>query len=136
GFGENPLHRRVGALACRPARAVGDRDEVRPQRREPLDRLPQRALHLVALRREELERDADPRLTDMPACALLTHLRTPIILQYRCLPRPRAAGRARATMKPRSFPPSRARAAARGAAPRPGRRPASTARRSRARSRG
>ena len=50
------LDGRVGALARRTAGAVGDRHEVRPQRREPLDGLPERALHLVGLRREELER--------------------------------------------------------------------------------
>ena len=59
GLGEDALHRRVGALARRAARAVGHRHEIRPQRREPLDRLPQRALHLLGLRREELERDVD-----------------------------------------------------------------------------
>ena len=59
GFGEDTLHRRVGALARRAAGAIGDRDEVRPQRREALDRFPERILHLVRLRWEELERDAD-----------------------------------------------------------------------------
>ena len=56
-FGDDPRHGCVGALARAAARAVGDRDETRRQRREPGDRLPQRRLHLGRLRREEFERD-------------------------------------------------------------------------------
>ena len=78
GLGEDTLHRRVGALARRAAGAVGDRHEVRPQRREPLDRLPQRALHLFGLRREELERHADAGRADMAAGTFdVTHHATP-----------------------------------------------------------
>ena len=61
-LGEDALDRRVGALAGRAAGAVGDRDEVRRERREPRDRLPQGLLHLLGLRREELEGDADARV--------------------------------------------------------------------------
>ena len=59
GFLEDPLDRRVGALSGRSAGAVGDRDEARLQRLEGLDRLPQRLLHLLRLRREEFEADLD-----------------------------------------------------------------------------
>ena len=45
----------MGALAGRAVGAVGDRDEARRQRRQPLDRLPQRLLHLRIAGREELE---------------------------------------------------------------------------------
>ena len=55
---EDALDRGVRALARRAAGAIGDRDEVRLQRREPRDRLPQRLLHLRGLRRKEFERDA------------------------------------------------------------------------------
>ena len=56
---ENALDRRVRALARRAAGAVGDRDEIRRQRRQPLDRLPQDLFHLRRLRREEFERHLD-----------------------------------------------------------------------------
>ena len=59
GLGEDALDRCVRALAGRTAGAVGHRDEVRLERREPADRLPQRLLHFRGLRRKELERDAD-----------------------------------------------------------------------------
>ena len=47
----------MGALPRRSAGAVGDRDEVGRQRRQPLDGLPQALLHLLGLGREELEGD-------------------------------------------------------------------------------
>ncbi len=47
----------MGALAGRAAGAIGHRDEVGAERRQPLDGLPQAALHLLGLRREELEGD-------------------------------------------------------------------------------
>ena len=43
GLRQDALDGRVGALARRAAGAIGDRDEVRRQRRQPLDRLPQRS---------------------------------------------------------------------------------------------
>jgi len=57
GFTENPRDGRMGALAGRAARAVGDGDEIRIERRQPGDDVPQAALHLFRLRRKELERD-------------------------------------------------------------------------------
>ena len=68
GFGEDALDGRVRALAGRAAGAIGDRDEVRLERREPRDRLPQRLFHLLGLRREELERDADAALVAGSSC--------------------------------------------------------------------
>ena len=62
GLGQDALDGRVGALARRAAGAVGHRDEIGLERRQPRDRLPQRLLHLLGLRREELERDADAAL--------------------------------------------------------------------------
>ena len=47
----------MGALPRRSAGAIGHRDEVGAERRQPVDGLPQAALHLLGLRREELERD-------------------------------------------------------------------------------
>ena len=47
------------ALAGRAVGAVGDRHEARRQRRQPLDRVPQRRLHLRIARREEFERHGD-----------------------------------------------------------------------------
>ena len=49
-------HHAVRALAGRAVSAVGHRHEARPQRRQPLDRLPQRLLHLLIAGRKELER--------------------------------------------------------------------------------
>ena len=54
---EDALDGRVGALAGRAAGAVGHRDEIRLQRREPRDRFPERLLHLRGLRRKKFERD-------------------------------------------------------------------------------
>ena len=48
---------RMGALAGRSAGAIGHRDEIRRQRRQPVDGLPQAALHLLRLGRKELEGD-------------------------------------------------------------------------------
>ena len=59
GFRQDALDRRVRAFARRTAGAVGDGDEIRRQRRQSLDRLPQRLVHPCRLRREELERDMD-----------------------------------------------------------------------------
>ena len=53
GLGEDAFDGRVGALARRAAGAIGHRDEGRPQRRQPRDRLPQRLFHLRGFRREE-----------------------------------------------------------------------------------
>ena len=60
-FAHEPRDGRVRALAGRAAGAVGDRDEVRVERLEPLRRLPEVRLHLRRLRREELEGDANGR---------------------------------------------------------------------------
>ena len=59
---QDARHDVVGALARRAVRAVGDRDEARRERREPLDRRPQRLLHRRVVRRKELEghRDGPP----------------------------------------------------------------------------
>ena len=54
-----PLDGGVGALAGRSAGAIGDRDEARLQRRQRLDRAPQRLVHRVGLGREEFEADGD-----------------------------------------------------------------------------
>ena len=52
----------VGALARRPAGAVGDRDVRRLQRLELAQRLREHAFRLLVARREELEREARARL--------------------------------------------------------------------------
>ena len=49
----------VSALAGRTAGAVGHRDESRIERLEPADGAPQRLLHRLRSRREELERHVD-----------------------------------------------------------------------------
>ena len=59
GLGEDALDGGVGALARRAAGAIGDGDEIRLERRQPADRLPQRLLHLRGFRRKEFERHAD-----------------------------------------------------------------------------
>ena len=48
---------RMGALAGRSPGAIGHRDEIGRERRQPVDGLPQRALHLLGLGRKELEGD-------------------------------------------------------------------------------
>ncbi len=53
------------ALAGRPTGAIGHRHEGRVQRRQALDGVPQGALHLLGLRREELEGDIWRRLRVM-----------------------------------------------------------------------
>ena len=117
GLGQDALDGRVGALARRAAGAIGHRDEIRPQRREPLDRLPQRLLHLLGLRRKELERDADRarrRRLAQRLGAWRVHSRN-LACDGR---RSRGAGRARATARRRSCRPMPAPAAATvGAAP-------------------
>src|ERR1700687_6165653 len=57
GLSEDAGDGGMGALPGRSAGAIGDRDEIGRERRETLDGLPQAALHLLRLRREELERD-------------------------------------------------------------------------------
>ena len=57
GFVQDAGDGGMGALAGRAAGAVGHRDEVGRERRQPLDGVPQAALHLLGLRREELEGD-------------------------------------------------------------------------------
>ena len=57
GFSQDAGDGGMGALAGRTAGAIGHGDEVGRERRQTLDRLPQAALHLLGLRREELERD-------------------------------------------------------------------------------
>ena len=57
GLGQDAGDGGMGALAGRSAGAIGHGDEIGRERRETLDRLPQAALHLLGLRREELERD-------------------------------------------------------------------------------
>ena len=57
GLAENARDGRMRALTSRSTRSVSHRHEVRCQRREPVDHLPQAALHLLRLRRKELERN-------------------------------------------------------------------------------
>ena len=86
GLREDALDGGMRTLAGRAAGAVGDRDEQRIERREPRDRLPQRALHLVGLRREELERNADAALVgrmDESARAFTTHHATSRVARLR-----------------------------------------------------
>jgi magnesium-transporting ATPase (P-type) len=59
GFAQNALDGRVRALAGRAAGAVCHGYEARGERRQPCDRFPQRLVHLLGLRREELEGDVD-----------------------------------------------------------------------------
>ena len=47
----------VGALARGATGAIGHRDEIRGEGGETFDHIPQAALHLLGLRREELKRD-------------------------------------------------------------------------------
>src|SRR5262249_60888732 len=56
------LEGRMRAPGRGAPRAVGDRDEIRLERRKAGDRVPQRLFHLPGLRREELEGDADAAL--------------------------------------------------------------------------
>ena len=136
GLGQDALDGRVRALARRAAGAVGDRDEVGLQRRKPRDRLPQRLLHLLGLRREELEGDADAALVAGVEAAGAGRGRR----SSGDLPRGRrrqhdARDRARARATPRSGPRRLAPAPGFAAAPGRGRRPSSTAPRCRERSR-
>ena len=94
----------VRALARRAAGAVGDGDELRAQRRQPLDRRPQRRLHLLRLGREELEGDVDLAGAEQPALALRTVIaitEPPAVrgcaLAFSCAAG--AAGRSRATAR-------------------------------------
>ncbi len=48
---------RVGALSGRSPGAIGHRDEIGGERRQPVDGLPKGALHLLGLGRKELEGD-------------------------------------------------------------------------------
>src|SRR5215467_13922773 len=75
GLVEDTLDGRVRALAGRAAGAVSDRHEARGERRQPRDRFPQRLVHLLGLRREELEGDVDAASTrlDETACANRVH---------------------------------------------------------------
>ena len=57
GLAEDAGDGGMGALAGRSAGAIGHRDEIRRERRQPVDGLPQVLLHLLGLRREELEGD-------------------------------------------------------------------------------
>jgi len=57
GFRQNAGDGRMGALAGRPSRAIGNGHEAGRERCETLDGVPQIALHLLGLRREEFERD-------------------------------------------------------------------------------
>jgi hypothetical protein len=57
GFVEDAGDGGMGALAGRSAGAIGHRDEIGRQRRETLDGVPQAALHLLGLGREELKGD-------------------------------------------------------------------------------
>src|SRR5690606_1948527 len=63
----------VGALARRAACAISHADEPRVERRERLDRLPQRGFHLLRLGRKELERNVDI------ACHVCKQRRSPLI---------------------------------------------------------
>ena len=135
GLGQDALDGRVRALARRAAGAVGDRDEVGRERRQPRDRFPQRLLHLLGLRREELERDADAASVAGVEAAGARRRRSSGDLQRGRLRQQQAADRARARARPRSCRRRRAPAPGFGAAPRRGRRPSSTASPSRAQSR-
>src|SRR5258705_7259431 len=57
GLGEDAGNGGMSALAGRAAGAIGHGNEIRGERRETLDGLPQALLHLLGLRRKELEGD-------------------------------------------------------------------------------
>ena len=57
GLGQDAGDGGMGALAGRSAGAIGHRDEIRRERRQPVDGVPQVALHLFGLGRKELEGD-------------------------------------------------------------------------------
>jgi hypothetical protein len=67
GLRQNALDGRMRAFARGAARAIGDRNEIRLERRKARDRLPQSLFHLLGLWREELEGDADASLTAVAA---------------------------------------------------------------------
>ena len=66
GFPEDAGDGRMGALAGRAAGAVGHGDEFRVERGEPVDGLPEIALHLFRLGRKELEGDCRPLRGEVP----------------------------------------------------------------------
>ena len=55
GLGQDAGDGGMGALAGRSAGAIGHRDEVGRQRRQPVDGVPQAALHLLGFGRKELK---------------------------------------------------------------------------------
>ncbi len=57
GLGQDAGDGGMGALAGRPAGAIGHRHETGRERRQPLDGVPQAALHLLGLGRKELKGD-------------------------------------------------------------------------------
>src|SRR5882724_11447679 len=57
GFSEDAGDGGVGALAGRTARAIGHRHEIRSERRQALDGVPEALLHLFGFRRKELKGD-------------------------------------------------------------------------------
>src|SRR5262249_61997797 len=66
GLRQDALDGRMRALARGAARAVGDRDEIRLERRKAGDRGPQRLFHLLGLRRGELDGGADTARLALP----------------------------------------------------------------------
>ena len=105
GLVEHALHGRVRAFAGRTAGAIGHRHEMRMQRREPLDRVPERTLHLLGLGRKEFERHLQRLAASVHQPA--DPLRRCLVMQPPDVRRSAPAGPARAIATLRSFRPSR-----------------------------
>ncbi len=69
GLAQDARHGRVGALARRAARPIGDRDVAWIERLQPPYRAPQRLLHRRRLGREELEGYVDVAAAEKAALA-------------------------------------------------------------------
>ena len=105
GFLDDASNRRVRALTRRAARTVGDRDKLGAERRQSLDRGPQRLFHLLGLGREEFERHFD--FTRAEEAALLfnwcwVHGRVHSSSRFSCF-MIFGAGRARAFGQPQRY---------------------------------
>ena len=61
-LGQNAFDRAVGAFTSGAARAISHGDEMGPQRRQPRNRFPQCAFHLLGLGWKEFERDPNAAL--------------------------------------------------------------------------
>src|SRR6185436_1908464 len=87
----------------RTAGAVGDRNEVRRQRAQTLDRLPEILLHLLGLGREELERHTDRHhATSRTSLATWTRVSRPSQSETAILPsEPGSGGRLRCSVASR-----------------------------------